>query len=42
MEVRPICELTLTVDHRVTDGRLASAFLARLVELLEDRDWRLK
>jgi pyruvate dehydrogenase E2 component (dihydrolipoamide acetyltransferase) len=42
MEVRPICELTLTVDHRVADGRLASAFLARLVEILEDRDWRLK
>jgi pyruvate dehydrogenase E2 component (dihydrolipoamide acetyltransferase) len=41
MEVRPICELTLTVDHRVADGRLASAFLARLVEILEDRDWRL-
>jgi len=42
MEVRPICELTLAVDHRVADGRLASAFLARLVEILEDRDWRLK
>jgi pyruvate/2-oxoglutarate dehydrogenase complex dihydrolipoamide acyltransferase (E2) component len=39
--VRPLCELTLTVDHRIADGRLASAFLARLVEILEGRDWRL-
>jgi pyruvate dehydrogenase E2 component (dihydrolipoamide acetyltransferase) len=41
MEVRPLSELTLTVDHRIADGRLAAAFLARLVELLEGRDWRL-
>lgn len=41
LEVRPLCELTLTVDHRIADGRLASAFLARLVEILEGRDWRL-
>ena len=40
--VRPISELTLTVDHRIADGRLASAFLARLVEMLEGRDWRLE
>jgi pyruvate dehydrogenase E2 component (dihydrolipoamide acetyltransferase) len=33
--VRPVSQLTLTVDHRVVDGRLASDFLARLVELLE-------
>jgi pyruvate dehydrogenase E2 component (dihydrolipoamide acetyltransferase) len=39
--VRPLSELTLTVDHRVADGRLASQFLARLVEILEGRDWRL-
>jgi len=42
VEVRPLSELTLTVDHRVADGRLASEFLARLVELLEGRDWRLQ
>jgi pyruvate dehydrogenase E2 component (dihydrolipoamide acetyltransferase) len=42
VEVRPICELTLTVDHRVTDGRVASEFLARLVETLEGRDWRVE
>jgi pyruvate dehydrogenase E2 component (dihydrolipoamide acetyltransferase) len=40
IEVRPISELTLTVDHRIADGRLASEFLARLVEILEGRDWR--
>ena len=40
--VRPLSELTLTVDHRVADGRLASLFLARLVAILEGRDWRLE
>jgi pyruvate dehydrogenase E2 component (dihydrolipoamide acetyltransferase) len=40
IEVRPLCELTLTVDHRVADGRLASTFLARLAQILEGRDWR--
>ncbi|HXC10243.1 MAG TPA: dihydrolipoamide acetyltransferase family protein [Steroidobacteraceae bacterium] len=39
--VRPLSELTLTVDHRVADGRLASRFLARLIAILEGRDWRL-
>ena len=39
--VRPMSELTLTVDHRVADGRLASLFLARLVAILEGRDWRV-
>jgi pyruvate dehydrogenase E2 component (dihydrolipoamide acetyltransferase) len=40
--VRPLSDLTLTVDHRVADGRLASQFLARLVARLESRDWRLE
>ena len=39
--VRPLSALTLTVDHRIADGRLASDFLARLVEILEGRDWRV-
>jgi pyruvate dehydrogenase E2 component (dihydrolipoamide acetyltransferase) len=39
--VRPLSDLTMTVDHRVADGRLASQFLARLVEILQGRDWRL-
>jgi pyruvate dehydrogenase E2 component (dihydrolipoamide acetyltransferase) len=38
--VRPMSDLTLTVDHRVADGRLAAQFLARLVAILEGRDWR--
>ena len=35
MAIRPISTLTLTVDHRVADGRLAADFLARLVERIE-------
>jgi pyruvate dehydrogenase E2 component (dihydrolipoamide acetyltransferase) len=41
VEIRPLSTLTLTVDHRVADGRLASDFLARLLETLEGRDWRI-
>jgi pyruvate dehydrogenase E2 component (dihydrolipoamide acetyltransferase) len=40
--VRPLSDLTLTVDHRVADGRLASQFLAKLIEILEGRDWFLE
>ena len=40
VSVRPQSVLTLTVDHRVADGRMAALFLARLVEILEGRDWR--
>src|SRR5271165_437557 len=39
--VRPLSDLTLTVDHRVADGRLAAQFLAALIDTLEGRDWRL-
>jgi pyruvate dehydrogenase E2 component (dihydrolipoamide acetyltransferase) len=39
--VRPMSQLTLTVDHRVADGRLASDFLAFLVAILESDAWRL-
>jgi pyruvate dehydrogenase E2 component (dihydrolipoamide acetyltransferase) len=39
--IRPLSELTLTVDHRIADGRLASDFLARVIEILEGRDWRM-
>jgi pyruvate dehydrogenase E2 component (dihydrolipoamide acetyltransferase) len=35
IRVRPMSQLTLTVDHRVADGRLAADFLASLVETLE-------
>lgn len=37
---RPIAQLTLTVDHRMIDGKLASDFLARVVQILESSDWR--
>jgi len=32
VEVRPMCYVTLTIDHRVLDGFQANAFLARWVE----------
>jgi pyruvate dehydrogenase E2 component (dihydrolipoamide acetyltransferase) len=35
IRVRPMSQLTLTVDHRVVDGRLASQFLASMVAILE-------
>jgi pyruvate dehydrogenase E2 component (dihydrolipoamide acetyltransferase) len=41
IRVRPMSVLTLTVDHRVADGRLASDFLASLVATLESDAWRL-
>jgi pyruvate dehydrogenase E2 component (dihydrolipoamide acetyltransferase) len=40
IQVRPISQLTLTVDHRVADGRLAADFLAALVEILEGDAWQ--
>jgi pyruvate dehydrogenase E2 component (dihydrolipoamide acetyltransferase) len=40
IQPRPISQLTLTVDHRVADGRLAADFLAYLVEILEGDTWR--
>ena len=39
IQVRPVCELTLSVDHRVADGRLAAEFLEHLAGLLEGEDW---
>jgi pyruvate dehydrogenase E2 component (dihydrolipoamide acetyltransferase) len=38
IQVRPMSQLTLTVDHRIADGRLASDFLASLVATLEGED----
>jgi pyruvate/2-oxoglutarate dehydrogenase complex dihydrolipoamide acyltransferase (E2) component len=34
-------DLTLTVDHRVADGRLAAQYLGRLVAILEGHDWQI-
>jgi pyruvate/2-oxoglutarate dehydrogenase complex dihydrolipoamide acyltransferase (E2) component len=42
LHVKPMSQLTLTVDHRVADGRLASDFLVCLVDILEGQDWRLR
>lgn len=41
IQIRPMSQLTLTVDHRVADGRLASDFLASLVKILEGDTWQL-
>ena len=35
----PVGNLALAFDHRAIDGAYASAFLARVRELLETRDW---
>lgn len=40
IHIRPMSELSLTVDHRVADGRLASEFLRYLVDILEGNEWR--
>jgi len=34
--VRPIMPLTLSFDHRLIDGAMAAAFLARFKELVEN------
>ena len=41
IHVRPMSQLTLTVDHRVADGRLAAHFLASLAEIVEGDTWRV-
>jgi pyruvate dehydrogenase E2 component (dihydrolipoamide acetyltransferase) len=41
VHIRPMSDLSLTVDHRVADGRLAAEFLAYLVEILEGNEWRV-
>jgi 2-oxoglutarate dehydrogenase E2 component (dihydrolipoamide succinyltransferase) len=37
--VHPVGNLSLSFDHRAFDGAYASAFLARVREILEGRDW---
>lgn len=41
LRARRMMNLTLTVDHRVADGRLAAEFLATLVEVVEAEDWNV-
>ena len=35
IEVRPVCKVTLSCDHRVLDGAIAGKFLQRVKELME-------
>jgi 2-oxoglutarate dehydrogenase E2 component (dihydrolipoamide succinyltransferase) len=37
--VHPIGNLSLSFDHRAVDGAYAAAFLARVREIVETRDW---
>jgi 2-oxoglutarate dehydrogenase E2 component (dihydrolipoamide succinyltransferase) len=37
--VHPVGGLSLTFDHRAVDGAYASAFLARVRDTLQERDW---
>ena len=37
--VHPVGNLCLSFDHRAYDGAYASAFLAKVKEILETRDW---
>jgi len=37
--VHPVGNLAVSFDHRAIDGAYASAFLARLRDILETRDW---
>jgi 2-oxoglutarate dehydrogenase E2 component (dihydrolipoamide succinyltransferase) len=37
--IHPTGNLTLTWDHRAVDGAYASAFLAKVKDILETRDW---
>jgi 2-oxoisovalerate dehydrogenase E2 component (dihydrolipoyl transacylase) len=36
IKIRPVCELTLSFDHRMVDGELGSRVVARIAKLLED------
>ena len=37
--VHPVGNLSLSFDHRAFDGAYAAAFLARVRDILETRDW---
>ncbi len=36
LAIRPMCYISLTIDHRVLDGHQTNAFLSELVETLEN------
>ena len=37
--IHPVGNLAISFDHRANDGAYASAFLARVKEIIETRDW---
>ena len=39
LRIAPVGHLCLTFDHRALDGAYAGAFLGRLREIIEQRDW---
>ena len=39
LRIAPVGHLCLTFDHRALDGAYAGAFLERLREIVEQRDW---
>ena len=39
LRIAPVGNLCLTFDHRALDGAYAGAFLDRLREIIEQRDW---
>ena len=39
LRIAPVGNLCLTFDHRALDGAYAGAFLTRLREIIERRDW---
>lgn len=39
IQIRPMCYVTLTIDHRVLDGYQTNAWLSRFVEVIES--WRI-
>ena len=40
MAIRPVGMLTQSFDHRAIDGAYSAAFLRRLKEIIETKDWR--
>jgi 2-oxoglutarate dehydrogenase E2 component (dihydrolipoamide succinyltransferase) len=39
IEIRPVGILAQCFDHRALDGAYSAAFLRRVKEILEGRDW---
>ena len=39
--IRPVSQLSLTMDHRLADDKLAAEFLGRVVQILEGGDWAM-